>query len=543
MDASHFQLSLTNISRFGDTDIFPFPLENRIFSDNPEVVVELLVQLDRSLDDRLRESPPEIITTCAPHGYTGFRWATQIDPLWNAYFLSLVLSLTPYIEARRAPVEAQTVFSYRFKPDVERGALFGRETGWKAFQEHSYHWVKEAKSGCNFVVMCDIADFYHRISHRRLEETLTELESEATGAAFTTKKIMKLLKAFTGSAVQGLPIGGPAARILAELMLVESDRFLQDQGIAFCRFVDDYHLFLKSYEDAHESLSRLTGHLMESQGLNLQKQKTRILTRSEFINIIESRFSTEAGGANDEARALFMELDLHYDPYSETPEEDYDQLKADLGEFDVIKLLSEELQKSRIHQQFSSQLLRSFNALDKRLLSDAFMKVIRKIDKLYPIFPLVMITALQNFERLDDLARKALTRKLRELIQKGSHITRVELNAAFASRVLAKDDHKDTPEIFKKLRTMFPNSLLLKSIFYHIMIHKKDMEGMRLIMETFSKRTGWEQRRAIVAGYFSGQWGETFRETYRHEFSAFQLLVGDWVRERLDTVKDWSVPL
>jgi hypothetical protein len=38
-------------------------------------------------------------------GYTGFRAATQIDPLWNAYLLDVVIALGPSIEAARIPTE------------------------------------------------------------------------------------------------------------------------------------------------------------------------------------------------------------------------------------------------------------------------------------------------------------------------------------------------------------------------------------------------------------------------------------------------------
>ena len=34
----------------------------------------------------------------APVGYTGFRWAMQIDPIWNAAYLSWVLSIADQIE-------------------------------------------------------------------------------------------------------------------------------------------------------------------------------------------------------------------------------------------------------------------------------------------------------------------------------------------------------------------------------------------------------------------------------------------------------------
>ena len=49
-----------------------------------------------------------------------------------------------------------------------------------------------------------------------------------------------------------------------------------------------------------------------------------------------------------------MSLPIRYDPYSPTADEDYKNIKKELGQFDILDLLNEELRKTRIHQQFSS---------------------------------------------------------------------------------------------------------------------------------------------------------------------------------------------
>ena len=38
----HFQLALRNVTEHGDTDIFPYPVENRIFHDEQDRVLDLL---------------------------------------------------------------------------------------------------------------------------------------------------------------------------------------------------------------------------------------------------------------------------------------------------------------------------------------------------------------------------------------------------------------------------------------------------------------------------------------------------------------------
>jgi len=96
-----FQLAIKNIAEFGDTDVFPFPIENRIFEDCADLILTQLEAIHASFDDYFNQHAPVNHSALAPVGYTGFRWATQIDPLWNAYFLALVVKLGPAIEAAR----------------------------------------------------------------------------------------------------------------------------------------------------------------------------------------------------------------------------------------------------------------------------------------------------------------------------------------------------------------------------------------------------------------------------------------------------------
>jgi hypothetical protein len=110
----HFHRSVQNITKFGDTDVFPFPLENSIFYDCSPKIVSLLEHVHSTFDHILATEPPFNENQLAPIGYSGFRWVTQLDPLWNAYFLSLVTALGAKIEAKRIPATEQCIFSYRF---------------------------------------------------------------------------------------------------------------------------------------------------------------------------------------------------------------------------------------------------------------------------------------------------------------------------------------------------------------------------------------------------------------------------------------------
>jgi len=41
----HFEAAVKNIVAHGDTDIFPFPIENHLFYDNSKAVVEVLLEV------------------------------------------------------------------------------------------------------------------------------------------------------------------------------------------------------------------------------------------------------------------------------------------------------------------------------------------------------------------------------------------------------------------------------------------------------------------------------------------------------------------
>src|SRR5690242_9632049 len=112
VSARSLELAVSNIARYGDTDIFPFPLENHWFHDKPDVIIGLLQALDHEFDDLMAAYPVESVKTLSSVGYTGFRAATQIDPIWNAYLLALVIEIAPDIESARIPVADEMVFSY-----------------------------------------------------------------------------------------------------------------------------------------------------------------------------------------------------------------------------------------------------------------------------------------------------------------------------------------------------------------------------------------------------------------------------------------------
>jgi hypothetical protein len=95
-----------------------------------------------------------------------------------------------------------------------------------AFNEGKYTHVVEA----------DISEFYQRIYHHRLENSVA--------AATTNQPMARFIRTFIADVRArqsfGIPVGGNASRVLAEVLLNDTDRAMNTAGYEFTRYVDDF---------------------------------------------------------------------------------------------------------------------------------------------------------------------------------------------------------------------------------------------------------------------------------------------------------------
>ena len=75
-----------------------------------------------------------------------------------------MISTADQIEAHRIPTTEKTVFSYRYNWNDQSHSLFA-DSSWTDYRRESL--LKSNKS--SFVLQTDIADFYARVNHHRLE--------------------------------------------------------------------------------------------------------------------------------------------------------------------------------------------------------------------------------------------------------------------------------------------------------------------------------------------------------------------------------------
>jgi len=540
MDSS-FSRAIDNIVHHGDTDIFPFPIENLIIFDQKIDIVALLKSINADFDAYIIGSPPANYGALSPVGYTGFRWATQIDPVWNAYFLALVIEISDKIENARMPTSMEAVYSYRLNGDPTNPDLFDRRFGWRSFIERAV----TLSSSHQFVVSCDISEFYPRLNHHRLDNALRQLPN----ADDCRNKIMGFLSNFSETYSFGLPVGGPASRILSELTLNQIDRLLYQRQIPFCRFADDFYLFADSEAEAFKSLVFLSEILHRNQGLQLQKTKTRIMSSSEFARTNPLTFDVEEsnheGGADlsgvTDARASLFRLSLHFDPYSPTANEDYERLRDEIDKFPILDILKTELAKSRINVSLTRKLIGTLQYIQSNELNDAARTLVDNVQLLYPVFFGVLSALKSIFPRLSPDAQYYVEGRIRALIEQGSPAMSVDLNLQYAIRLLSALRTEESVSLMTRLYES-TNSIAIRRDIILAMVRWREWIWLSDRRPFFRSMSPMERRAYIMASYVLKDEGQHWRDHTKKEFSDFEIIVRNWIAERINR-PNWELPL
>jgi len=530
---SAIELALRNIAEFGDTDVFPRPFENYMFFDNPAECRARLLDVHNNLDLYLASQPPSTIVTLTQVGYTGFRWATQIEPFWNAYYLALVISLAEQIESSRIPVDAKTVFSYRYLRDANSAKLFS-DSSWRDYKLRSLELSRENE----FVVVTDVADFYPRVYHHRIENSLLRLP----GAGDLPKRIMQLLSQFSNNVSYGLPIGGPASRILAELALSPVDKHLFSRRISFCRYADDFSLFCKTKADAYNFLVLLSEKLF-NEGLILQKAKTRILSAREFQEISEFLDPKMNDDSNVTDEQKLLNIPIRYDPYSsETPNEDYEILKAAVQEVDILGILGREVGKTAIDPTISKQAINAIRAIDASSRSGAIKMLLEStnLEILSPVFVSVMRMIRGIYCELDEDDKTFVDKALVNVYDTQPHLLSVSLNLSYFLQALSLRHSDRKEEILVELFDENGNALIRRQIIL-AMAHWRCFYWLTDIRKRYSSLSDWEKRAFILASYVLGDEGRHWRDHTKHTWNHMDRLVRGWMAIRWQKIQD--VPL
>ena len=383
--------AIDHLAKYGDTDVFPHLPEIVFLKERKDEVIDELSKFD--LDTLTASSAFEAL---APKSRHGFRIVHQMPLLDNLLFLASIIEIGDNIENQRSDLASGRAHSYRFSID-EDGSIFKKETSYKNWIKLQLTTVK-SNLAIKKVVVTDISDFYARINFHRIENLLDDAAPKH-GAARFIKKYIKTIRAKQSF---GLPVGGSAARLLAELALSDTDRSLENEGLLATRYVDDFRIFLDSGQDPYDALSLLAEQLGINEGLSLNAAKTRVLDRTEFLFWI----GQQAGDISDEAENAALEA-LVDDIYSdEAPDpQEVEQLKH----INLLELLQEEVGKSKFDMGRIKFLFRALRVAKP----DAAITFLKTNIRELVVFSREMVLLMQELDKenvgcFDDLHDKVI---------------------------------------------------------------------------------------------------------------------------------------
>ncbi|MBB6431382.1 RNA-directed DNA polymerase [Algisphaera agarilytica] len=519
--------SIKNIGKYGDTDVFPFSYEKDIFHEKENECAAILEGMFADFDRAISDDPPRFIQALSQVGYTGFRWTTQIDPYWNAYYLALVLSIADEVESARSPITNAQVYSYRYAWNDGDSKIFS-DVSWRQYKEHCLQLARDHA----VVLVTDIADFYPRISHHRIENLLQRLGINSD----TKTQILKLLAIFSNGFSYGLPVGGPASRILAELSLVNIDQHLAvDLNRSYARYADDFTFFCDSDAEAYGTIKFLSDKL-KLEGLALQKSKTRILTQAEFIEMSRPFDQSRATSIiTDEDKLL--NISIRFDPYSPTAEEDYENLRSAINEIDILSILARELNKTVVDTSVTKQALNAVRLLPNNTLQTGALQTIldrNNLSTLSPVLSTVLRVVRSTIPNLSNTQRNQIDILLHDLIDAKLPQLDVDLHLMYFIQCLAFDYTDKKEQFLVSIYNTHSNPLVRRLIILAMAKWKRDY-WLTSLRARFSDLTSWERGAVIISSYALTDEGSHWRKNSKWSWNSKELLIRDWFSSRPDT--------
>ncbi len=135
-----------------------------------------------------------------------------------------------------------------------------------------------ANEGYVWVVDLDLAKFFDTVNHSKLLQLLSERIKDG--------RVISLIHKFLRAPVLedgkstpntiGTPQGGPISPTLANIMLNELDKKLEERGHPFMRYADDMMIFCKSRKSAERTLANIKPFIEKKLFLKLNEDKTKI---------------------------------------------------------------------------------------------------------------------------------------------------------------------------------------------------------------------------------------------------------------------------
>jgi len=142
--------------------------------------------------------------------------------------------------------------------------------------------IKQVRSyiqqGYRFVVDMDLSKFFDRVQHDVLMSRVAHRVSD--------KRLLRVIGRFLRAGVmvnglvqsshEGTMQGGPLSPLLANILLDDLDKELENRGLRFARYADDFQVFVRTHRSARRVFASVQRFLTRKLKLVVNQQKSRI---------------------------------------------------------------------------------------------------------------------------------------------------------------------------------------------------------------------------------------------------------------------------
>jgi RNA-directed DNA polymerase len=136
--------------------------------------------------------------------------------------------------------------------------------------------------GNGFVVEIDLEKFFDTVNHDYLMQRIE--------GRITDKEVLRLIRRYLQAGVmengvavrseEGTPQGGPLSPLLANILLDELDKELEERGHKFIRYADDISIYVKTAKAAERVKEGIGRYIEKKLKLRVNKEKTKVKTPS-----------------------------------------------------------------------------------------------------------------------------------------------------------------------------------------------------------------------------------------------------------------------
>ena len=161
------------------------------------------------------------------------------------------------------PGFSESSFGYRKGKSAEQAVLQAQR-----YMQEGKHWVVDV----------DLSKFFDEVNHDVLMGKIKRRVSD--------RRMLKLLDRYlrtgimqggvTSPRTQGTPQGSPLSPLLSNIILNELDKELEKRGHSFCRYADDFVVFVRNEKSALRVYDSVVGFIEKKLKLKINRSKSQI---------------------------------------------------------------------------------------------------------------------------------------------------------------------------------------------------------------------------------------------------------------------------